>query len=316
VDVAIALNLRQAEVTELYKEYWNLKNLHYLSQVYEEIKGDIHSFVNLYKLSKAADMNSQQVIRLLTIANNHLPLVEHRYHELKRQEASLQSSNDNSARTLKELFDLISTKRNTLEQYDSDCKKRGLEITKLQLQKIRLEALVDDFQDNNEGYIKIIKAVEEKVLNVLPNSKVFLRYALLSIIESITNNSERFRLIFYNIPPIIDCYDTNGQDYAASYMYGGQIQQRSQQYLSPNTEANATVIVDEAEKLYSKMIKDCINKTVQEIKITNEASDSKSLSLSLLPRKELPDVQEDSTQKPIRKEEEHMFIQTETDNES
>ena len=91
-------------------------------------------------------MNSQQVIRLLTIANNHLPLVEHRYQELKRLEASLQSSNHNSARTLKELFDLISTKRNTLEQYDSDCKKRGLEITKLQLQKIRLEALIDDVQ--------------------------------------------------------------------------------------------------------------------------------------------------------------------------
>jgi predicted nucleotidyltransferase len=44
VDVAIALNLRQAEVTELYKEYWNLKNLYDLNQVYEEIKGDISSF--------------------------------------------------------------------------------------------------------------------------------------------------------------------------------------------------------------------------------------------------------------------------------
>src|SRR6187200_2739452 len=41
VDVAIALNLRQAEVTELYKEYWNLKQLYDLSRVYEGIKGDI-----------------------------------------------------------------------------------------------------------------------------------------------------------------------------------------------------------------------------------------------------------------------------------
>jgi hypothetical protein len=68
VDVAIELNLRQAEVTEFYREYWNLKQLDDLSRVYEEIKGDIHSFVNLYRLIKSAGMNSQQVIRLLTIA--------------------------------------------------------------------------------------------------------------------------------------------------------------------------------------------------------------------------------------------------------
>jgi hypothetical protein len=77
------------------------------------------------------------------------------------------------------------------------------------------------------------------------------------------------------------------------------------------------MIVDEAEKLYNKIVKDSINKTVQELKSTDAtSSDSKSSSLSLLPAKELSDVQKDSTQKPIRKEEAHMFIQTETDNES
>jgi hypothetical protein len=119
---------------------------------------------------------------------------------------------------------------------------------------------------------------------------------------------------------IIDCYNGNSQDYASSYMYGGQIQQQSPQYSSPNynTEAKAAMIVDEAEKLYNKIVKDSINKTVQELKSTDAtASDSKSsLSLSLLPQKELPDVQKDSTQKiaaayTYRKEEEHTFIQSE-----
>jgi hypothetical protein len=72
IQVAIALNLRDDQVTELYKEYWDLNHLHDLSQVYEEIKGDIVSFLHLYNLAKAAGMNAQQVIRLLTIANNHL----------------------------------------------------------------------------------------------------------------------------------------------------------------------------------------------------------------------------------------------------
>jgi hypothetical protein len=83
----------------------------------------------------------------------------------------------------------------------------------------------------------------------LPNVKMFLRYALLSITESIRNNPERFRSIFYNMSLITDY--CSSQDYTDSYM-------------SPdnNTEANAAVIVDEAEKLYNKVVKDCINKAI------------------------------------------------------
>ena len=45
-------------------------------------------------------------------------------------------------------------------------------------------------------------------------------------------------------------------------MYGRQIQQ--QQYPSPdyNTEANMALIVDEAEKLFNKVVKDSINKVI------------------------------------------------------
>jgi hypothetical protein len=96
IAVAIALNLRDDQVTELYKEYWDLNNLHDLNQVHEEIKDDIGSFLNLHKLAKAAGMNGQQVIRLLTIANNHLPAVEQRCQELKREAYSLEGDKSNS----------------------------------------------------------------------------------------------------------------------------------------------------------------------------------------------------------------------------
>ena len=94
-------------------------------------------------------------------------------------------------------------------------------------------------------------------------------------------------------------------------MYG---QQQQQQNSLPDydTEANVAIIIDEAGKLFYKLVKDSINKT---LKITNEASDSKSPSFSLLPVKELSDVQKDSIQKlsaacTYRKEEEHTFIQS------
>jgi hypothetical protein len=38
VQVAIALNIREPEATQYYKEYWKLKQLYSLNKIYEEIK--------------------------------------------------------------------------------------------------------------------------------------------------------------------------------------------------------------------------------------------------------------------------------------
>ena len=236
VDVAITLNLRQAQVTELYKEYWNLKNLYDLNQVYEEIKGDISSFVNLYKLAKTAGMNTQHVIRLLAIANNYLPSVEYRYEKLKGEEASLQAGNQNSARTFKKLSDEISYLHDILDSYRSSCEEERRQMGELYQKMIRLEALVNNFQDNNEEYLKVIKAVGEEVLGVISNVKVLLRYALLSMTESIRNDPERHRSIFYNMSPITDYSEQRPRLFCFLYVRTGRQQQKS----SPdyNTEAN------------------------------------------------------------------------------
>ena len=137
-----------------------------------------------------------------------------------------------------------------------------LQMSDLHQKKMKLEALVNDFQDNNEEYLKVIKNVGEEVLSVLSNVKMFLRCALLSITESIRNNPERYRSIFYNMSSITDYSSNSGQDYTASCMYG----QTNNKSPSPdyNTEANAAIIIDEAEKLFYKLVKDSINNIIIE----------------------------------------------------
>jgi transposase-like protein len=314
--VAIALNLREPDVTKFYMEYCKLTQLESFCRIYDKIKDDIHHFVNLYILSKMARMDTQEVIRLLTIANNDLSSVECRCEKLKREANSLEGSINNSTMIAQELSDQISELSNTRDSYRSSCEGERRQMVELHQKMIRLEALVDNFQNNSEEYIKITRAVEYKVLGVLSNGKVLLRCALLSITESIRNDPERYRLIFYKSPSITDYNSSSSnQPYTVSYMYG------LQQPRDYNTEANAAVILDEAEKLYNKIVKDCIDKTVEDLKTTNEASNSKPSSMSLLPRKVLSDVQKDSKQKlaayTYRKEEEHTLIQSqETDNES
>ena len=62
-----------------------LKQSHGLYLAYEETEGEIEPFLKLYELSKAADMGTKQVVNLLEIANNDLPALENRYHELKNE---------------------------------------------------------------------------------------------------------------------------------------------------------------------------------------------------------------------------------------
>ena len=52
--VAIHLNLREEDVTQYYTEYWRLRHLHDLYHIYEEIKDDIWSLIDLYQSMKYA----------------------------------------------------------------------------------------------------------------------------------------------------------------------------------------------------------------------------------------------------------------------
>ena len=86
VQVAIALNLQEPEVAKFYVEYWRLVQHHSLSRIYQEIKDDIGYFVKLYTLAKVARMAVKQVVNLLEIANNDLPIVEYRCERRKRDQ--------------------------------------------------------------------------------------------------------------------------------------------------------------------------------------------------------------------------------------
>ncbi|MGA7043774.1 MAG: hypothetical protein WBY71_08915, partial [Nitrososphaeraceae archaeon] len=212
VQVAIALNIREPEVARFYVEYWKLRQLYSLNKIYEEIKDDIGPFVNLYTLAKVARMGVKQVIRLLEIGNNDLPLVEHKCERLKRDLDDLEAEKRNSTRVFQEMNNQIATMRKTLDQYQLSCKEQRLEISKLQIQKVRLQELVDNFQDNNWEYNKIRNAAEEKMRSVLSNSKMLLKLALLSLTESMRKDPDRYISLIYHNNTYSDT-EYNSQNY-------------------------------------------------------------------------------------------------------
>jgi hypothetical protein len=305
VQVAIALNIREPEVVKFYVEYWNLVQHHSLSRIYEEIKDGIGYFVRLYISAKVARMGLEQVVKVLEIANNDLPLVEHKCERLEREVDDLEAEKRNSARIFQELTDKISNMLKRLDSIRVECEKELAQRDQLYQKNMKLEAAVRYFENNSEGYIKIIKTIEEKVISILSDAKPLLSIALLSLTESMKKDPDKYsRLLYHNNTP--SNADYNNQFYAASYTYGRQPQNRSQDYTD--------MLKEEAEKLYNKLVKELVDEIISDYTF--------SITSSSLPVLSQPDEKNEShprqTTESIQSHmhtAEHRFVQSDIDNE-
>jgi hypothetical protein len=64
-EVAVALNLGGEKVSKYYREWWNLRGMYDLNQIYEDIGYDIFTFIELHKRIKTEGLTPQQVTRIL-----------------------------------------------------------------------------------------------------------------------------------------------------------------------------------------------------------------------------------------------------------
>src|ERR687892_617743 len=113
IDVATALNLREKEVSEYYREYWNLNGMYNLNQIYEEIKDDIWSVLELHGKMKTEGLSPQQVSRILKTTIT----LEHNIRDLEGEQARLQVDNKEAAKTFQRLTDSTQKDRQILESY-------------------------------------------------------------------------------------------------------------------------------------------------------------------------------------------------------
>ena len=254
LEVAIALNLGESEATKFYKEYWKLKQLHNLNMVYEELRGDIEPLLRLYRLSKVKGMGVKQVVNLLETANNDLPDIEERFKRLRNDICTLQFRKHTLERNLYQLNNQIASTTKLLTSYRISCIRKRREIENLCNEKARLEDIVIEFKSNNEEYLnKIKQAAYEEVRSVLNNSKLLLKFAALSVIESLRMNPELCNFVIHD----------NSNNTAISYgpNYPSLMSREQHQQQSFN-DCYTALILEEAEKLYNQLITEFTNKAM------------------------------------------------------
>src|SRR3712207_5414987 len=156
-------------------------------------------FLNLYKLAKRKGMGVKQVVNLLEMSNNDLPDIQCRYERLKREVNTLEFNKQQSHTALSYFNNQIEIKSKALTSYRLSCIRERREIENLYNEKTRLEAIVIEFNSNNEEYLnKIKQGAHEQVGSVLNDSRLLLKVATLSVIESLRRNPELCNFVLHN----------------------------------------------------------------------------------------------------------------------
>jgi transcriptional regulator len=268
LEVTLALQLKADEAIEYHKEYCKLIQHDDLIHVYKEVKGNIWPLVTLHRLLTAAGMTTTEVINLLKIANNDLSTVRSRFETLSKDVISLELEKQNSNRILLRLNNQISNFRERMGHNFMFLQELNAEIDQVYQRKMKLEGLIRHFENNNQRYLTIKKNIEEKVFCTLCGGKMFLELALFSLIESISNNADKYTSLLYLASSSPTYY--NGKHYGPHIYeeYPSKIQ---------DYKVIMGVILEEAEKLFNKLAK-----KIGEESITY-ASKMVSSSFSLLP---------------------------------
>jgi hypothetical protein len=255
LEVAIELNLSESEATKLYREYWRLKQLDNLNMVYEETRGDIEPFLRLYRFSKAKGMGVKQVVNLLQIVNNDLPALERRFKRLRNNTSMLQFQKHIDERNLYQLNNKIASTTKLLNSFRISCIREIRVIENLYNEKARIEALVTGFKNSNEEYLnKIKQAAEEKVKDVLTNTKLLLKFATFSVIESLRSNPQLCNFIMYN--------NSNNNTMSYGHNYPSLMLSGRQQHQQSFNDSYTALIVEEAEKLYNNLTTELTNRVM------------------------------------------------------
>jgi hypothetical protein len=247
--VAIALNLREKEVNELYREHWNLDGLYHLNQIYEEIHDDIWSIIELNRRMKIEGLSSQQISRTLKI----IITFECKIRDLEGEQARLEVNNKQAAKTFQQFTDSIQKDHKTIEENDYVISRQKRENEKLNIEKVRLENSIDSIWLNNETCINIKQIVKQEIENVISNPRRLLKTALASLFESSRKHPGKFQTLYYNMPSHLSVEQilsepSDSQD-ANLYAFG----------------EDEKLLLDEAEQSYNKIADSIANKCINEI---------------------------------------------------
>ena len=193
VDVTIELKLTAPQAQQFNTEYWKLMQLQQLFMIYQEVKNNLGYFLKLFRLGKKEGLTPEKIINLLNMADNIQDLNEQfQYHISEVKDMELRKSQCKGQ--LEDFENKIMRAKEQLSDTEKACKQKYNELREICSQIQMLEYQIERFK-NGQSYKAIEQAAKEKVNEFLYDNKKILEYALVSVIEALRENPDRYLLI-------------------------------------------------------------------------------------------------------------------------
>jgi|SRR5919106_1215934 hypothetical protein len=249
IEVATDLNLREKEVREYYREYWNLRGMYELNQIYDEVKDDIWLFIELNRRSKTEGLSPQQITRILKATTT----LERQNIDLEGEQARLEVGNKEAAKTFQQLTDSIQKDHKTLEENDSVIIRQRREIENLDIEKARLENNITFIRHDDETCIRVKQAVTQVIESIISNPRKLLAVAFATLFESSRKHPGKFQALYYNISTQLSVEQILSEP---------SFSQNPSRYSIGENE-DEKLLLDEAEQSYNRIVdaitSNCIN---------------------------------------------------------
>jgi len=289
--IAITLGLREKEVSDYYREYWNLNGLYQLNQMYEELGNDIWSISELNRRTKAEGLSPRQVSRILKTTTT----LENNIRDLEGEQARLEFNNKEAAKTFQQFTDLKQKDCKIIEGNEYIINRQKRDIEKLDIAKTRLENNIDYIQHNDETCIKVRQAATQVIESVISNPRKLLKIALASLFESERKNPGKLRALYYNTPSP----SLSAEQILLSQATSSSISPHELYGYGDEEDAIAKLLLDEAELLFNRLVDAVTNRSI------NCIPNDKESSWQILP---LPIVQDGRSKMDTRNLSEFNFV--------
>jgi chromosome segregation ATPase len=233
IDVTIELDLRSDDVGKLYKEWWQLKGLDQLNQLYDEIGDDIFKFHRTYKYIKDQGFTHHQLLD----AANHLDELQ----SLRSEREQLTQDIQNLALQKDQLDESTTFARMDLNSINLDIDVQKKEFERLSNEKRKYESLIASV-NSNAGCQRIRSIAEATATSILRDNKEVLVVALRALLQALKEEprNELQMLIYGSL------------NYPMYEPRNGNMPRNSLQL-------RQAVILQAAEEMYTNLLAKCVN---------------------------------------------------------
>jgi len=193
LEAASELNLPGPQVQQFYIEYWKLKQMHQLFNVYQEIQNSIGYFLKLFRLGKKERFTPEQIMKLIQMADS-IHSLEEKHQHLRSEVLDISIRKSVGKDQLKDLHNEIETTQEKLSSVTQAFEVKYKELKEACSQAQRLQDYVEQFK-NGRDYKEIEAIVRSEVVKSLLDNKNLLQNVLVSVIVALRNDPDRYLLI-------------------------------------------------------------------------------------------------------------------------